>query len=178
MRPLQPSERRLLLIFSVLLGVTVLYVGGGAFWQWTERSQDERARLKGDRQVAEAWLEQQELWEERSRWLGENLPVFASREDAVGKLPSEMKRLAEENGLQVLEQGFTEDRAGDPVSFAGVRLRVVGGMPQLVRWLHALQQPDRFNRVASIQIEPGEPETNVRCEIKVIHYFTLKANSG
>ncbi|GAB4247200.1 MAG: hypothetical protein OHK005_13270 [Candidatus Methylacidiphilales bacterium] len=178
MRPLQPSEKRLLAVFGVLLVISVAFVGGSEYLQWIRAQQSYLARLRGDRQIAEVWLKQADLWRERSAWLTANLPRFSSREEAVGKLPTAMKLLAEANGLQVLEQGFTADQPGDPVSYAGVRLRVTGGLPQTVRWLHALQQPNTFNRIDSIQIEPGDPPTTVRCDLRLIHFFTVQPASG
>lgn len=178
MRPLQPSEQRLLVAFGALLFLSVVFVGGSEYLGWVRAQESKLVRLRGDRQIAEVWLSQSGLWRERSTWLSATLPVFSSREEAVGKLPTEMKALAEANGLQVLEQGFTADQPGDPVSYAGVRLRVTGGLAETVRWLHALQQPSTFNRVDSIQIEPGDPPTTVRCDIRLIHFFTLRPTSG
>ncbi|MFQ3669997.1 MAG: hypothetical protein SNJ84_00910 [Verrucomicrobiia bacterium] len=178
MRPLQPSERRLLALFLSLLVITVAFVGGSEYLQWTQTQQSKLNRLRADRQIANVWLAQRQLWQQRADWLAENLPVFNSREDAVGKLPTNMKALAEANGLQVLEQGFTNDQPGQPVSYAGVRLRVTGGLPETIRWLHALQQPDTFNRIDSITIEPGDPPTTIRCDIRLIHFFTLRPASG
>lgn len=178
MRPLQPNERKLLAVFLGILLLSVLWIGGTEALTWLRSQEAKLTRLQGERQIAEAWLSQSSLWNERADWLAANLPVFTSREEAVGNLPTQMKALAEANGLQILEQGFTSDQTGDPVSFAGVRLRVTGGMAETVRWLHALQQPNTFNRIDSILIEPGDPSTTIRCDIRLIHFFTLRPSSG
>ncbi|MGY8640795.1 MAG: hypothetical protein ACKVJU_06855 [Verrucomicrobiales bacterium] len=114
------------------------------------------------------------MWEQRSSWIGENLPTFETRGKASSELISRVDTVSKQYGVTIdtkeLIEAPTEEELeleGGYYDSAGLKIEISGNEESVVKWVHSLQQPNKFIGVSGLKIEPDADSGLLRCEAKV-----------
>ncbi len=151
---MKASERRLLLVLGVLalLCITAVLVQRLLILQ---RSTARRVHSLELRQVeSRAILAEADLWKARLEWLKENQPAMASENQASEELLEAVLSLANTHHLTVQKKQLHEVSAHPFYREVGVTLTMLGDLPNVFRWMHALLTPESFRLVSQLKILP------------------------
>jgi hypothetical protein len=171
---LSPSEQRLLVIFLTVIGLVAGILLFGMGMKAKENLTQKLRLARTERSASESLLGEETMWKERGRWLDERLPRYASRNAASPRMQEAAKAAAERHGIKVVSQKFiTEsDLPENPAaSVVGFSLDFSGQLPQVVSFLHELQQPGRFIEVRMLNMRPDGDTGNLICTLELLQYF-------
>ena len=174
MNRLTPRERILVYIVAGVL----FAVGNMALLSSLQKRQ---IRIKADlaQKQSEIKLMQTLLTESdpcttRQAWLTANQPRMTNPEQSGVKLLEEIKETARANELllESSELGNLETQAA--YRAVSVQFTAKSSWPNLVKFLHAMQKPDRFIvfETANMQIDPGNA-TRMSCKFKIAKWYAL-----
>ena len=68
------------------------------------------------------------------------------------------------------DEEYTEEELeleGGYYDSAGLKIEISGNEESVVKWVHSLQQPNKFIGVSGLKIEPDADSGLLRCEAKV-----------
>ena len=128
----------------------------------------------------EALLSSRELWEERSRWLRQNAPRFASEEEAARHLTEALANSAHQYKLTVqsreveLPQAIVtppdwSNETSSVFDHALAGIAVSGEERAIVKWIHHIQSPEKFRGIDRVSIEANKD--GLFCEVQVSQWY-------
>lgn len=163
---LSVRERKLLLVVGVAVFVVLnLLVIRGLLRsiielraQWSARSMTATA--------AKALLSQSSLWEKRAAWLNEKQPsIGAGRDRASIDLLNDLETLTRNNGLLLDAPPVINpaDKIGADAAFQSVSVSIdtKGTWASIARFLHSVQQPERFIVFESATVQSDPTDSNL-----------------
>ena len=181
---MKKREKALLVVFAILFGVIV---GGGLLTYSLKNYRsisDENEKLRN--RVAEMTrdIAQGSEWQGRADWADNNIPSFASLEEARGKLLEIVQAQAQKASITVGGKEFIEqakavagldgavlesqgyfDKASVKITLNGVKEQ------QLFAWMFALQEPKGFLGITRFQMVPSGQGKTVNCEVEVTQFY-------
>ncbi|MEM8955855.1 MAG: hypothetical protein AAGD22_16995 [Verrucomicrobiota bacterium] len=176
MAQLKRSERILLTVFGVALFLVVnffLYLKASSFLESAQGEYDavELLKLESDSLMAE-----KSLWDERAAWLNQNQPYFENGNVAETALLGALNQLAAENSLTVDDQDIGDRNVTPHYEQVEVVFNLTGSLENILRWLHAVQQPGRFRAVTFCELKPEKSDASiVKCGVTVrLNYLTAE----
>ncbi len=168
---MKSSERLLLSLFALLL------LGGGALVMWDlyrdrrDALMDEHDRIELEMVEVEALLEDREFWTERAAWLGENLPVFTSR-DQIDNAIYQDAQAVDAAGVTTSSIQLLDGEESPDYAQARVSANAQGTVEDVFTWLHELQQPASFRSVRNLKITPDpEDDSLIICELELVRWY-------
>ncbi|MEI8234239.1 MAG: GspMb/PilO family protein [Verrucomicrobiota bacterium] len=172
MNRLTPRERRL---FGLLAALLILLANGALLASLARRHARLRAELAARRtevQSLQTLVTEGPEWAARAAWLDAHQPRLTNPEQAAVQLLEQIKAAASAQDvlLEAPELGGVEARAA--CQSVSVQCTAKSSWPGLVRFLHALQQPDRFLvfETASIQSDPANA-SRLSCRFKISKWY-------
>ena len=181
---MKKREKMLLLVFAILFGVIV----GGGLLTWSLKNyrslSDENEKLRS--RVAEMTrnIAQGAEWQGRSDWAENNVPSFASLEEARGKLLEMVQAHAQKESVAINEKKFVEQvkpmagldgTVSEPQGYfdkAAVILTLNGVKEeQLFKWMFAMQEPKSFLGITRFQMVPSGQGKTVNCEVEITQFY-------
>lgn len=181
---MKKREKALLVVFAILFGVIV---GGGLLTYSLKNYRsisEENEKLRN--RVAEMTrdIAQGSEWQGRADWADNNIPTFASLEEARGKLLEIVQAQAQKASITVGGKEFIEqakavagldgtvlepqgyfDKASVKITLNGVKEQ------QLFAWMFALQEPKGFLGITRFQMVPSGQGKTVNCEVEVTQFY-------
>jgi len=181
---MKKREKALLVVFAILFGVIV---GGGLLTYSLKNYRsisEENEKLRN--RVAEMTrdIAQGSEWQGRADWADNNIPSFASLEEARGKLLEIVQAQAQKASITVGGKEFIEqakavagldgavlesqgyfDKASVKITLNGVKEQ------QLFAWMFALQEPKGFLGITRFQMVPSGQGKTVNCEVEVTQFY-------
>jgi len=174
MTRLTPRER-----FLLTLVVGTLFVLGNLalLKSLTNRHAGLQADLLSKRtevKSMQALLAESDKWTARNTWLNANQPKLTNPGQAGVQLLDQIKETARANDvlLESPELGGIELQGS--CRSVSVQVATKSSWENLVKFLHAMQQPDRFIvfETASLQIDPGNA-SRMACRFKIAKWYAL-----
>jgi hypothetical protein len=164
----------------LLAGVALLlFVLGNAFllsWM-TARNAAIQSDLRAKRSQIESMksiLAESDRWAARAAWVDSHQPKLNHPDQAGVLLLNEVKEVARANDvlLESPELGGVEMQPG--CRSVSVQVATKSSWPGLIKFMHALQQPDRFIvfESANLRIDPGNP-ARMACRFKIAKWYAL-----
>ena len=142
------SSREMILVITtlsaVLIGVT--YWLGGSHIEKQKRLGEDRERLIHQIELHKRIIAEQTNWVDRLAELQSQLPVYDEKTAVTAELLKEIKRIADENRLDLVRtQPYREEQVGSLYEL-GVSCNWEGNLDALVHFLYAIQsQGIRFD---------------------------------
>jgi hypothetical protein len=162
------------------IGFGLLLLGGGAFVgltqlkSWKQRV-DQRSIQLDTRQVdAKELMSEQELWAQRSAWLAEKQPEFTKRGEADLSLLNLIRDTAEAQQVTI-EQNQPQPPTEKPgLTSSTYSVQAKADLGAMLKWLHAIQEPNAFISISSFAMVPNEEDTSqVRVNMLIEKWFRL-----
>ncbi len=163
---LSVRERKLLLIVTtaVFIVINLLVIRGllrsinVLRTQWNARSMTATA--------SKALLSQSDLWAKREAWLNEKQPAIgAGRDRASIDLLNDLETLTRNNGLLLDAPPVINpaEKIGADASFQSVSVSIdtKGTWAAIARFLHTVQQPERFIVFESATVQSDPTDSNL-----------------
>lgn len=165
---MKPSERRLLLILTVLAALAGMVILTQRLLRQQHLVERREQSLALRQTESRAMLADARLWQDRLGWLHATQPVMSSENQASEELLETLLRSATRHTLVVQKKQLHETVTKSFYSEVGVTLAVKGDLPSVFRWLHTLLAPDAFRAVSQLRITPDEADKSaviatVRC---------------
>lgn len=169
---LTPRERILLAAVAALVfGLFNLIL----FSWMLGRDSDTRAALRAKRSEIgsmKSILAERELWTARDGWIDAHQPKLANPEQAGVRLLDEIKEAARANDVLLESPELGSVETGASRRSVTVQVAAKSSWPGLIKFMHALQQPDRFIvfETANLQLDPGNP-ARMACRFKIAKWY-------
>ena len=132
------------------------------------------AAREATRTQQNVFLEEEDMWERRDKWLAKNQPALKSPVEASALL-DQVKEIAGKHKIQLLNPaiGSGDSTPHYQAVFASVETK--SPWPPLVRFLHEVQQPEAFVVFENVQlaIDSADP-TMMKGKFKVARWFKPK----
>lgn len=165
---MKDSERRLLNILGVLAAVCAGAVMSQGLLR-KQRALDQRDHAQGLQQMeASAMMSEAGLWQARLDWLTTHQPAMTSENHASQELLDEVLSSAAANRLAVQKKQLHEATRQPFFHEVGVTVSLVGDLPDVIRWMFALQDPESFRLVSLFKVIPdGKDQTKISVTVRV-----------
>ena len=181
---MKKREKILLIVFAIFFTVIV---GGGLLTYSLKNyravsTENETLRKRVDEMTRS--ISQGSEWQGRADWAENNVPAFASLEEARGKLLEIVQAQAQKASITVGGKEFIEqakavagldgetlepqgyfDKASVKITLNGVKEE------QLFAWMFALQEPKSFLGITRFQMAPSGQGKTVNCEVEVTQFY-------
>ena len=119
-------------------------------------------------------LAERDQWTAREAWLDAHQPKLTNPEQAGVLLLDEIKEVARANDVLLESPELGGVQTQPACRSVAVQVATKSSWPSLVKFLHALQQPDRFIvfESANLQIDPGNP-ARMAGRFKIAKWYAL-----
>lgn len=171
MRPLTPSESRLVKLLAAVLALVVVTFGMVAYRRNLASLRTEITALESRKAEADFWMAEKPLWDARRAWIRENMPVLPQDGSAASAFLSDIQAAATSAGLTISSQSLLEPVSSKEIEQIGLRLRVNGTLEQVVRWLAGLQHPEKFQAVTTFSLKSDKEPPAVVCELQMARFY-------
>ena len=174
MNRLTPRERFLL---AAVIGV-LFVLGNGMLLKWLS---NRNAGLKADLAAKgvevksmKALLAGSDQWAARDAWLTAVQPKLTNPQQAGVQLFDQVKEAARAYDVTLDNPVLGGVEAAPSCRSVSVQVSTKSSWENLVKFLHAMQQPDQFIvfETATLQIDPGNA-TRMACQFKIAKWYAL-----
>lgn len=117
------------------------------------------ASKEGEWRTMQLLVAERGLWEQRDAWISEKQPKLANEGSAGVQLLDQIKGAARVHAVTVENPAIGAPETAEFYRTTPVNFETKSPWPALVKFLHALQQPEKFLVLdsANIQIDPTDP---------------------
>lgn len=156
---LTPRERLLSALVAgvvfLLFNVVVIGVGARKATQWRAAAATKGAEVRG----LETLYAERAMWEGRAAWLRERQPALANEGSAGVELLDEIKKVAQQHGVTILNPAIGTPQGGRAYRAVKVNIETKSSWEGLLHFLHTLQQPTNFIvfEAVNLQIAADDP---------------------
>ncbi len=174
MKPLSSSEQRLLVLLLIILfgvGQVVLYRW---FTDFQKKAQLEEVKIAQQKMEAKVWLEEKELWLQRQQWIQSQQPGWREPGLMSSDLLDFLQKSAKMQGLEIQDQQVLEPEILPQATQVAARLKLVGKMEKLTRWMAELQKPESFYAVLKFTVKSDADPTKVVAEVLIARWHQSK----
>ncbi len=128
-------------------------------------------------------------WEDRRRWINDNLPVHANDGDAKSSLLSAVQEASGAHSVSLQNPKFVDATAdGKPATPAGVGpgqpkglglvVTATGDLKSLVFWFQKLLLPGHFRQINFLKMTPEDDNSAVlKCSVEIWQWYRLSPES-
>lgn len=155
---MKASERRLLSVFLVLVGVIGAVLGVQQLRAWQHRLERHEWDVELAQMESRTLLAEAPLWIAKEEWLTEVQPAAESELQANEGLLEQLRNSATGMGLEISKTQIEATQQTDYYRQFGVSLLLKGDLPQLMRWAHGLLGPNTFYVMPQLRISPDKDD--------------------
>lgn len=172
MPKLNKRERFLALGFGGILFV----VGNFILLNWAlntlESFHSEILALEAQVRDTRLWIDDRDYWNERLAYLDGLQPHFETEAKTSSDLTKLVASSAEKHQVEILSQNMVEPAflPGEQV-VVSAKFRVKASFENLCRWLHELQQPDRFLAFDQFALRSDNKPPEVICDAVLSRHY-------
>ncbi len=156
MRPLNRNER----IMATALGAMVFLFINLAGMRWLSghlgETRSEMSRLEAESGAARTLLTERPHWLARQAWVAEHLPEIYDERTSRSKYVQQIQASVQAQNLTIESQQPLETERDGRLALVGMEVTVQGRLQSIVRWLHALQQPGKYETVRSFTLKQAD----------------------
>jgi hypothetical protein len=175
LRKLTKSERRLSAILALaLFGIGNFYGISYLLDEQTGVAQ-KLADLRAQERSNQLWLRERELWLGRKDWIESKQPRVPGGTAPQAELLQSLTQVAKDQALTIEEQGFGEAKNTADYHGVAVKLKLSGKLENVIKYLVAIQQPDRFQAVTSFALKSANEPPRVTVELEVARWYSPHA---
>lgn len=178
---LSTREKRLLVLCFSVLALMASMILANAFFQRRSTALTTLARLETELRENQAWLSDQEYWDQHSLWLEQNMPTTDSLGRAQGQLLEEIQNAALDLQLRVERQTLLEPVSQPSYREVSVNVRIKGDQDVMLRWLSTFQSPELFQHIKELEFEIDTrarlPKPQAECDLTVARWFKPETSS-
>jgi|GEM_PF-1553017 Tfp pilus assembly protein PilO len=116
---------------------------------------------------------QSKIWEDRMKWLDDELPTMPSRDQAQAALLEDMRQSAKKYALDVDGLSFVKPAKTPHYQEVAVKINLDGPERKVYQWLSEIQSPSTFQAIKFLRVRPegrrSRPDGD--CEIIIARLF-------
>ncbi len=138
------------------------------------RLKGEVAQKQAEIQAMKLLLSESDQWAARQAWLSAKQPRLTNPEQTRVQLLEQIKEAARANEVLLENPELGDLEVQTAYRSVSVQVSTKSSWAGLVKFLHAMQQPDRFIvfETANIQIDPGNA-SRMACKFKIAKWYAL-----
>jgi hypothetical protein len=171
MRALTKSESLLLSIFGAAILILLLLLGWQSLQRGLSGQRQRAAALQGQLDELQQWVGQEALWRTRGEWLAAHpLPLW-QREASESGLVQDLQNSLAGASINIINQSLAGTEQFGDFFAVTVQLTLRATTEELVRWLHATQQPGEFIQIQQLNLRADNEPPNLRAEVRLTRYF-------
>jgi hypothetical protein len=177
MPSLSPSEKRLALTFAALGFVTLNFLGYQKLMTWRTKSIAEQRRDRIEIKRLSVLSEDQPAAEITRDWIIQNLPVYASEDVRDTKLYQDVRRLAEQENIE-LTKNDTRPFTRDPgVDKSIVDIEFNDEIGRIISFLHKLQDTKNFRNVSRLEFVANKDPKEIRVQARIEQWWSPESEN-
>ncbi len=162
------------ILLAILIAI-VFFSGNYYGYRWlAKRQADLQASyqdLLDEKLQAQIDLQKEDLWTKRKAWINEHEPALGEEGDAKAQVLEFVKKGAQANKLEILEQSLNDTQNDASGSRVYVALKVKGSMEGLCHWLADLQKPVNFYAVTKFSLKADQDAKSFVCTLQLARFF-------
>jgi hypothetical protein len=166
MRPLNRNERLMATALGAMLFLFVNLAGMRWIGGQMRDARAEISRLTTESAAARTMLQERPYWLARQAWVAEHPPEVYDERTSRSKYVQDVQAQVQAQKLTIMSQQPLETERDGRLALVGMEVTVQGRLEAIVRWLHKLQQPGRYETVRSFTLKQADDgntmEANVR----------------
>ena len=172
------SERRLLLLSSVLVAGFISIIGVKKFREWG-RKLDAREHSAGLQMIeAEVLMEQAAEWKQREAWIAGQQPQFQSESETTQEFLDYVVKQAAAAGVTITNKQYNAPLTSEWHTQFGVDVTVKGKLPQVFRMVHSMQSPASFRVIPYLKVTPDRDDVeSVICSMKCWRWYQPRSTA-
>ncbi len=155
MRPLSPSEKRLMAICASVVALTALWLADDHFARRRSAARNTIDNLGPRSAAAVAAASDAPFWAERNAWLDASMPVIDNQGAAHSRLLEHLQSSARDRGLSLSSPVLLKPESSPHHIDLSVNLQISGPDHAVFRWLTELQSPEKFQLVKYLLLAPA-----------------------
>ncbi len=167
MRPLNRNERLLATLFGAAAFLVLNLAGMKWIANQTANSRADISRLQGEANAARALLKEKPYWTARQDWVAQNAPQPFDEQTSQSQFVQEVQDSLRKFKLTTQQQQPLPTEREGRLAIAGMEVTVEGRLEAIVRWLHALQQPGRYDLVRSFTLRQAEDGNTMQAVVRL-----------
>jgi len=138
------------------------------------RLQADLAQKRTEIKAMKVILAESDQWAARQAWLTANQPRLTNPEQTRVQLLEQIKEAARANEVLLESPELGDLEVQSAYRSVSVQITTKSSWANVVKFLHTMQQPDRFIvfETANIQIDPGNA-TRMSCKFKIAKWYAL-----
>ena len=166
-------------VLSLIVGGALFLLVNYIIWSWLlgtlEQTRTDLAARKSARAQQSVFLKERSMWEKREAWLKKNQPVLKGPGEA-STLLDQLKEIAGKHNVLIENPNLGGVDPTPTHQSTSVSIETKSPWPPLVRFLHDVQQPEKFVVFESVNlaIDSADP-TMMRGKFKIARWFAPKA---
>ena len=173
---MKPGEKRLLILFLVMLSIIGGLVLSKRFTSWQRSLATRESAVGMERKEAEALLKDAPVWKARGSWLTRHQPQAKSELDADNDLFETLVKNALTSGVTIEKKQFQEPVKNEYYHQRGVTLTVKGDVASVFHWIYNIQTPVEFRVVPYLRIIPDKDDVKkVVCDVQFWRWYQPSA---
>ncbi len=175
MRKLTKSEKRLSIILVVALFATGNFYGLSYLFELMSGLRREIADVRSQERSNDLWLKEKDLWLKRKQWIDTTQPRIRADQVPQSILLESVVTAAKANQLEIQEQSFGENLSTPNYQAVTVRLKLSGGLQNVITWLAQIQQPELFQAITSFSLKSANDPPTVSLELEIARWYAPKS---
>jgi len=175
---------------AAIVFFAILFATTGS--SWVKSLFSENVRLRERAAELRSLIDHHDSWAQRDAWLDENVPHFASRQEASSALLEAVEALAGstegesgQSGVilksrQLTEPTHSADHSDDNNAYfdaTTVKMEIEAPEAALYQWIHRLHAPDTFRGITALNLERSERSegntgnATLRAEVELTQFY-------
>jgi len=167
MRPLNRNERLLAAIFGGVLFLIVNLVGMRWIGGHIRSANADIARLKNEAEQANIMLKMRPYWTARQMWVKDHPPGVYDEATSRAQYVQEVQTAVQAHQLKIESQQPLETERNGRLAMVGIDVTVQGRLEAIVRWLHALQEPGKYETVRSFTLKQADDANTMEAQVRL-----------
>lgn len=170
MRKLSASELRLSAALGAALLIALLAFVGKWYLTRVAALKADIVQLEATRSEYVQLIEEKPFWVQRGEWMAAHPAEVYEGTASDSRFAEEIQRTVTGSGLIIESQDLHEAVRQGSLAKSVIELTARGSLEQLVRWLHAVQQPGRYVAVEALNLKKagGDKEMSMRVRLAKI----------
>jgi hypothetical protein len=167
MRALNRNERLMATALAAMLFLFVNFAGmrwiGGAM----RDASAEVSRLESESGAARTLLQERPYWLARQAWVAEHPPGIYDERTSRSKYVQDVQTAVQAQSLRIESQQPLETERDGRLALVGMEVTVNGRLEAIVRWLHALQQPGKYETVRNFTLKQADDANTMEATVRL-----------
>lgn len=167
MRPLNRNERLMAAALAAMVFLFINLAGMGWIGGQMRDARAEVSRLESESGAANTLLKERPYWLARQAWVAGHPPEVYDERTSRSKYVQDIQAGVQAQNLRIESQQPLETERDGRLALVGMEITVHGRLEAIVRWLHAFQQPGKYETVRNFTLKQADDGNTMEATVRL-----------